>query len=148
MLNQAKQEFNQTKQEFNQEKISHIQTREELNQYKKELKQAKIELDHEKSEKKLCTQSIIVGGNNKFNQLWAKSNNKNRGDKPAIHPPLLLSELSDQEIVCASGKNDHSLAVSKEGHVFGCGSNKNGRLGLGKETESVSSFTEISSLKG
>ena len=35
-----------------------------------------------------------------------------------------------------------------EGRVFGRGSNKWGELGLGERTESVSSFTEISSLVG
>ena len=38
------------------------------------------------------------------------------------------------------------MAVSKEGRVFGCGSNEHGKLGIGKETKSVLSFTEISSL--
>ena len=57
-----------------------------------------------------------------------------------------VSELSGHEIVCLSGTSQHFLAVSNDGRVFGRGSNKNGQLGLGEETESVSSFTEISSL--
>ena len=59
----------------------------------------------------------------------------------------IVSELSGQEIVCVSGTCDHFLAVSKEGRVFGRGSNEHGKLGLGKGTESVSSFTEISLLR-
>ena len=60
----------------------------------------------------------------------------------------LVSELSGCKIVWVSGTRGHCLAVSKEGRVFGLGSNEDGRLGLGEETESVSSFTEISSLLG
>ena len=55
-----------------------------------------------------------------------------------------ISELSG--IVWLSGTCEHCLAVSRKGRVFGCGSNTCGRLGLGKGTSSVSSFTEISSL--
>ena len=59
-----------------------------------------------------------------------------------------VSELSGQEIVWVSGTNEHFLAVSREGRVFGRGSNSYGQLGLGQQTSSISSFTEISSLKG
>ena len=47
-----------------------------------------------------------------------------------------------------SGTCKPCLTVSKEGRVFGLGSNECGELGLGEETKSVSSFTEISSLLG
>ena len=60
----------------------------------------------------------------------------------------LVSELSGYEIVWVSGTYEHCLAVSKEGRVFGLGSNERGQFGLGEETKSVSSFTEISSLLG
>ena len=60
----------------------------------------------------------------------------------------IVEELAGEEIVCISGMYNHFLAVSKEGRVFGCGSNANGRLSLGKETKSVSSFTEILTLGG
>ena len=60
----------------------------------------------------------------------------------------IVSELSDQRIVCVSGKYEHFLAVSKEGHVFGRGINENGEIGLGERTQSASSFTEILSLEG
>ncbi|KAK8841776.1 hypothetical protein M9Y10_026725 [Tritrichomonas musculus] len=57
-----------------------------------------------------------------------------------------VEELSDHNIVCLSGTHDFCLCVSSEGRVFGRGSNKNGQLGLGEETKSVSSFTEITAL--
>lgn len=59
-----------------------------------------------------------------------------------------VSELLGEEIVYVSGTCQHCLCVNKEARVFGRGSNSNGRLGLGKETRSVSSFTAISSLCG
>lgn len=59
----------------------------------------------------------------------------------------LVEELSGKEIVYLSGAYKHYLAVSKAGHVFCCGSNDRGRLGLGKDISKVFSFTEISSLR-
>ena len=52
----------------------------------------------------------------------------------------LVSELRGYEIVWVSGTHEHCLAVSKEGRIFGLGSNLYGKFDLGKETESVSSF--------
>ena len=59
----------------------------------------------------------------------------------------IVSELADHEIICVSGTYEHCLAVSKEGRVFACGSNEYGEIGLGERIKSVSSFTEISSLR-
>ena len=59
-----------------------------------------------------------------------------------------VSELMGFKIVWLSGSCEHCLAVSKESRVFGCGTNFSGQLGLGKEIDSVSLFTEICSLSG
>lgn len=40
------------------------------------------------------------------------------------------------------------MAVTKDGRVFGRGSNSNGQLAIGKHSKSAKEFTEISSLKG
>ena len=40
---------------------------------------------------------------------------------------------SKKIIICPSGTYKHVFAVSKEGHVFGSGSNEDGRLGVGKK---------------
>lgn len=58
-----------------------------------------------------------------------------------------VKELEDQNITFVSSTYIHCFAVNKEGRVFGKGSNTSGRLGLSKETRSVSSFTLISSLE-
>ena len=47
-----------------------------------------------------------------------------------------------------SGFNDHCLAVSKEGRVFGRGSNERGQLGLGEKKRASPRFVEIRSLIG
>lgn len=57
-----------------------------------------------------------------------------------------VAELSGKQVTCLSGTNDHCLAVTKEGRVFGRGSNGLGQLGLGKGKSRVLSFTEIVSL--
>lgn len=54
--------------------------------------------------------------------------------------------MKGKEIVSLSGTYSHILLVSKEGHVFGRGSNNYGQLGLGKEKEKSTSFIKISSL--
>lgn len=69
-------------------------------------------------------------------------------DKNNVLEFSAVEELAGKEIVSLSGTEDHCLAVSKEGRVYALGSNKNGQLGLGERTESVSSFTLILSLGG
>ena len=57
----------------------------------------------------------------------------------------LVEELKEVEITEISGTNDHILAVTKDGHVYGCGSNYNSQLGFGTSFQSVPQFTEIRS---
>lgn len=57
-----------------------------------------------------------------------------------------VSELVGHEIVSLSGSYLHILAVTKEGQVFGRGSNFFCQLGFSKQKEYYSFFTEISSL--
>lgn len=65
-------------------------------------------------------------------------------DKPTFSE---IEELKGVNIINISGLYDHCFAVSKEGRVFGRGSNNSGQLGISKETKEVSKFSEISSLK-
>lgn len=57
-----------------------------------------------------------------------------------------VNELAGYEIVSLSGSHLHILAVTKEGRVFGRGSNFFCQLGFSKQKEYYSFFTEISSL--
>ena len=88
-----------------------------------------------------CDNSVVVLGSS--GRLFTSSI-QHGNDKVQFS---LVSELADEEIVCLSGTVDHFLAVSKEGRVFGRGSNDYGQLGLGEGTGQISTFTLISSLE-
>lgn len=59
------------------------------------------------------------------------------------HSFTLVSELEGIEISQISGTYDNCLAVSKDGRVFGRGSNSYGQLGLGEGRSSERKFTQI-----
>lgn len=58
-----------------------------------------------------------------------------------------VTELEDEEIIEVSGTVETCLAVSKEGRVFGLGSNEWGQIGLGTTRRLSSKFTLITSLR-
>ena len=57
-----------------------------------------------------------------------------------------IIETKGIEIVDISGSDDHCFAVTKEGHVFGRGSNQFGKLGIGENLTKSDTFIEIESL--
>ena len=89
-----------------------------------------------------CEDSVVVLSSN--GQVYSST----VGNTSNVLKFSAVEELAGEEIVCLSGTYKHCLAVSKGGLVFGRGSNECGRLGLGKGTREVSSFTEIPSLRG
>ena len=98
--------------------------------------------DEEKASSVACCESSIV---------VLSSNNRVFSSRVSLNGKLEFSEvleLKGKEIVYISGVMEHILTVSKEGRVFGRGSNESGQLGLGKETKKAPSFVEISSLEG
>lgn len=58
----------------------------------------------------------------------------------------IVKELIGHEIINLSGTNCHCLAVSRNGTVFGCGSNDNGRMGFEARFNNLPVFTEIFTL--
>lgn len=58
-----------------------------------------------------------------------------------------VKELNGIVAVNISGTFNHCLVVSNDGRVFGRGSNKCGKLGIGKEIEEVNEFVQIEALK-
>lgn len=56
-------------------------------------------------------------------------------------------DLAGIKIVEISGSHHHCFAVSKDGVVYGRGSNKQGRLGLDTQIENVDKFTILTTLK-
>lgn len=57
-----------------------------------------------------------------------------------------VNSLKNIKIVAVSGFFYHCFAISEDNRIFGIGSNKDGRLCLGENIESVKIFTEISLL--
>lgn len=57
-----------------------------------------------------------------------------------------IEELQGIEIINISGTIGHGFAVSRDGRVYGLGSNYEGQLGIGQTIKSVEHFTEIVSL--
>lgn len=57
-----------------------------------------------------------------------------------------VTELKNINCIHVSGAFTHCFVVTKDGHVYGRGSNENGKLGLGQSVKKVDKFTEISSL--
>ena len=64
--------------------------------------------------------------------------------KPLEMTPV--RELSDIEITSITGNYGHCFAISKDGKVFGRGSNDSGKLGIGEGESSTDKFVEIRSL--
>lgn len=58
-----------------------------------------------------------------------------------------VEELKDMKIVDISGTNNHCLALSEDGRVFGRGLNFHGQLGVGNSIGKAEKFIEIESLK-
>lgn len=57
-----------------------------------------------------------------------------------------IETFKNTKIINVSGTFEHCFVITEDGKVFGIGSNENGKLGIGKETEKVNEFTEIKSL--
>ncbi|KAK8880820.1 hypothetical protein M9Y10_003512 [Tritrichomonas musculus] len=58
----------------------------------------------------------------------------------------IVRELFDTEITSIAGTYSHCFAISKDGKVFGRGSNEYGQLGIGEGEELTDEFVEIRSL--
>lgn len=58
-----------------------------------------------------------------------------------------VGELKGIEVTQIAGTFNHCFAVTKEGVVYGIGSNKCGKLGVGRKIEEVKKFVEIETLK-
>ena len=88
-----------------------------------------------------CNDSVLVLSSN--GRLFLSDIKGGNSDLAFVE----VLELQDEEIVFISGTREHFFAVSKNGRVFGRGSNEFGRLGLGEGINSCLLFTEISALR-
>ena len=89
-----------------------------------------------------CCQSILALSKTGRVYLATLSWDKKLSHFEEVH------ELSSKNICDISGTYKNFLAVTSEGEVFGYGKNQFGKLGLGKDTECVAKFVEITALKG
>lgn len=87
-----------------------------------------------------CKEVIYVAGSsgNVFKSKIPKKGNKLNF--------TLVESLEGKKITEVSGTNLHCFAVSDDGRVFGCGSNYNGKLGIGETPTKVDDFVPISLL--
>ena len=73
-----------------------------------------------------------------------ESKTPKKGNKLDFIPVKSLEKENIHEV---SGTNYHCFAVTDDGRVFGHGWNEYSQLGINEETDEVSEFVEISSLK-
>ena len=101
------------------------ETKKELEESKSELKKAEEEINQTKSDPKQCAQAIIVGGDDRYNQLSEKPNNNKNGE--IIDPPVKLSFDSSSHqsfsVYCC-----HSVDVRSGCSLEGVGYNREGRI--------------------
>ena len=156
-LNETKRELNQTLEQFeqtntelekttkelNQTKIKHDETKEELEQIQKKLKEAIYEIQQEKRENEKYTQSVVVAGNDQYNQLGEKSNNKEKDDIPIISPPMILS-FDYSSLLSYSIYFCHSVLVQNNGSLQGIGYNLDGSISSSLTKANIRQFTEFS----
>uniref|UniRef100_A0A0B6ZY47 Protein RCC2 homolog n=1 Tax=Arion vulgaris TaxID=1028688 RepID=A0A0B6ZY47_9EUPU len=79
---------------------------------------------------------VYVWGRNEKGQLGL-------GHTDRQDAPQLVESFQGQNIVYAACGRKHTLFLTENGTVFGCGENKMGQLGLGNQSEQVLSPTQI-----
>ena len=84
----------------------------------------------------LCTgtEHILAVENNKKLYAWGKNSEGQLGLGricPSVTEPESIKKFTGVPISCMAASESHSLVVTKEGELYGFGSNKNGLLGLG-----------------
>lgn len=110
-----------------------------LKNAKKKLK--KDESDSNKIENKQRIYSIIVGGNNNYNQLGQNSNNTNYSKDRIISPPMKIP-IDTSSILSFSVYGDHSVLVMNDGSLKGVG-NISGGMGFSLCPGFYNQFTDF-----
>lgn len=79
---------------------------------------------------------------------WGAHGQLGLGDTKDRDVPTVIGELSSEDICYLSCGDRHSFAISKDGRVFGWGSNEFGQLGCGKKRDTVLKPLLIEGLAG
>ncbi len=61
---------------------------------------------------------------------------------------MLVSSLAGKNVVMVAAGNRHSLALTQDHHVYSCGYNSEGQLGLNEERNIVTNWTHVEKLAG
>lgn len=92
----------------------------------------------ELSSNQQISSEIWVCGSNTFGQLGLENQVITLWSKP--------KGLEDKNILCIQSKHGHSVAIDSNGHVYTCGRNDCGQLGLGDYAQR-STFTHVTALQ-
>lgn len=79
---------------------------------------------------------------------WGAHGQLGLGDTKDRDVPTVIPELSQEGVVFLSCGDRHSFAITKDGRVFGWGSNEFGQLGCGKKRDTVLRPKLIEGLSG
>lgn len=79
---------------------------------------------------------------------WGAHGQLGLGDTKDRDVPTIIPELSQEGVCSLSCGDRHSFAITKDGRVFGWGSNEFGQLGCGKKGDTVLLPKQIEGLQG
>ena len=95
-----------------------------------------------------CTacHSIIITDDNRA-LSWGRNDRGQlgHGDCQRRDEPTEIEALKNYQIVSAAVGRSHSLFLTSKGHVYACGDNKMGQLGLGSQSQCVMTPSRVSS---
>lgn len=102
--------------------------------------------DDEKAVSVACCNTFVVAVSSNGRTFWSSLESaESGGSNRLIFRPV--DELEKVDIVQVSGTMQNCLAVSRDGRVFGFGSNEWGQIGLGRRKTIASKFTQILALQ-
>lgn len=109
-------------------------------QVKNSKKQRNTELNQKKRE---CgVESIIVGGDDEYNILGEKHNNKTKSGHLIISPPVKLS-LDTSLLLSCSAYGKHAVLVTSNGSLKGVWRNYDGRVSSALKKTIIEDFTDF-----
>ena len=87
-------------------------------------------------------ESIIVGGDDEYNILGEKHNNKTKSGHPIISPPVKVS-LDTSLLLSCSAYGKHAVLVTSDGSLKGVCSNFDGRVSSALQKTIIEDFTDF-----
>lgn len=91
---------------------------------------------------------VLTSNSDVWSWGWGAHGQLGLGDSKDRDLPTIIPELSQEEVCSLSCGDRHSFAVTRDGRVFGWGSNEFGQLGCGKKGDTVLRPKLIAGLQG